>query len=153
DQYRIRRIDPTGTITTIAGTGTNGSSGDGDGGPATSAAIGLVSSLAIDASGNLYLAESVNNRVRMINAASVITTIAGTGATGSSGDGGPAVAATLSSPEGLAVGANGTLYIADQGNNRVRAITGGTINMFAGTGAPGFSGEGGMATAAELDAP
>ena len=135
--HRIRRIDATtGLITTIAGTGTAGYSGDN--GPATAAQLDLPTALAIDASGNLYLADTANHRIREINATTgIITTIAGNGTQGFSGDNGPATAASIDSPTGLALDAANNLYLADTHNNRIRRIdaTTGLITTIAGTGA------------------
>ena len=119
--YRIRKISANGFISTYAGTGVNGSSGDG--GLAASAQLANVFGLALDSQGNLFLSESSTNKVRRISAGSgIITTVAGNGQAGYSGDGGPATLAALSIPNGLAVGSDGTLYIADRGNSRIRAV-------------------------------
>lgn len=131
DRGRIRKIDPNGIITTIAGTGTFGFSGDG--GPATVAQVGLTLALAADTHGNLYLA--ADNRIRRIAADGVITTIAGTGAYGFSGDGGPAAQARIGTASAIAVDTDGTLFFADIGHHRVRAITpAGMITTVAGNG-------------------
>ncbi|MCM3882630.1 serine/threonine protein kinase, partial [Frankia sp. R82] len=123
----------------MAGTGTGGFSGDG--GPATHAQLGNPSGVAVDTTGALYIADWGSNRVRRVGTDGTITTVAGTGAPGSSGDGGPATHAQLRNPNGVAVDTTGALYIADQDNNRVRRVgTDGTITTVAGTGAPGSSG-------------
>jgi TonB family protein len=128
----IRRITPDGKISTIAGNGTAGFSGDG--GPATSAQLGFVFDVAVDASGNLYIADTGNNRVRKVTPGGVISTLAGTGALGFRGDGGPAVSAELLTPAGITVDAAGNVYIADTGNARVRKVTpDGVIRTIAGT--------------------
>jgi sugar lactone lactonase YvrE len=150
--YRVRRIALGGIITTFAGSGVLGDSGDG--GPATAAAIGEVHGLAADASGNVYLADYTHHRVRRVDAAGVISTLAGTGSADYSGDGGPAVAAALSSPVGLALDGSGGLLIADAGNNRVRRVdAAGIITTMAGTGSAGYSGDEGPALQAELNFP
>ena len=202
---RVRKVNPTGRITTFAGTGVPGFSGDG--GPATSARLYAPHGVAVDGQGNVYIADSYNQRVRKVNPAGTITTIAGTGRPGVSGDGGPcdlgdddlpaggsggcagerlhlrrehpraqgdpggtirtfagggssfgdggpATSAQLRSPYGVAVDGQGNVYIADFPDHRVRKVSaGGTITTFAGTGAGGFSGDGGPATSARLYAP
>ncbi|MGP0075647.1 MAG: IPT/TIG domain-containing protein [Bryobacteraceae bacterium] len=121
-----------GTVTTIAGSGNSPYFG-GDGGPATSAQMYSPSGIVVDSSGNWYIADTSNNRIRMVTSAGVISTIAGTGAAGSSGDSGPAAAAELNSPHGIAIDSSNNLYIADSGNNEVRKITpAGTITTIAG---------------------
>ena len=147
---RIRRIDASGVITTIAGTGDPGFSGDG--GPATEADLGNVAGVAIDARGNVYSAG--NGRVRKIEPSGVITTVAGTGDWGFSGDGGPAADASLSGPSAVAVDAGGNVYIADSGNHTVRRVDAdGIITTLAGTGERGYGGDGGSASAAQLNGP
>ena len=141
-----------GTIRTLAGTAAPGWSGDG--GPATAAALDQPTALAYDAAGNLFVAE-LGGRIRRVDAATgTISTYAGVGGEGFGGDGGPATAAQLNRPHGLAVGADGTLYFADTFNHRVRRISpAGTITTLAGTGVPGGAGDGGPASAAELNMP
>ncbi|HEY1552243.1 MAG TPA: hypothetical protein VGG28_30660 [Kofleriaceae bacterium] len=152
DNNRIRRVDTAGTITTIAGTGSAGFGGDG--GPATSAALFSPGALAFDASGNLYVVDVLNERIRKIDGTGVITTIAGNGIVGFSGDGGPATSATLSAPSGLVVDSAQNIYISDQNNHRVRKIaTTGIIMTVAGNGAPSKDGDGGPATSAGLELP
>ncbi len=147
--HRVRRIGPDGVITTVAGTGRRGSSGDG--GPASEAYLWSPTGLALDQHGNLYVAERGNHQVRRIDPDGVITTIAGTGASGYSGDGGSATEARLNEPGGLAVDAGGALYIADVGNHRIRKVDAArTITTVAGSGEAGFGGDGGPATAASL---
>jgi uncharacterized protein (TIGR03437 family) len=149
---RIRRVTPNGIVTTIAGTGVEGFSGEG--GAAASAMLGRPVALAVDAVGNLYFADSTNQRVRRIGVDGVITTVAGNGVDAYSGDGGPAVSASLGFPLGVAFDAAGNLYVADGDNNRVRRITpGGIISTIAGNGHGGFSGDGGPATAASINIP
>ena len=151
----IRRVDSaSGTITTIAGNHTYGYSGDG--GPATSAALYFSQGVAVDAAGNLYIADTYNFVIRRVAAASgTITTIAGNHTYGYSGDGGPATSAELSNPSGVAVDAAGNLYIADPNNSVIRrvAAAGGTITTIAGNHTSGYSGNGGPATSAALYFP
>ena len=150
--HRIRKVDSTGTITTIAGTGLYGFSGDG--GAATAAQLGFPYGVAVDGADNLYIADRSNQRIRKVDSAGTITTIAGTGEGGFSGDGGPATVAELSSPYGVAVDGAGNLYIVDWFNQRIRKVdSAGTITTIAGTDLYGFSGDGGAATAAQLDSP
>lgn len=150
---RVRKISPNGVISTVAGTGTSGYSGDG--GSASSAQLSGSRGVALDASGNLYVADYSNQRIRMVAPNGTITTLAGTGAQGSSGDGGPAVNAQLNNPSGVAVDASGNVYIADSGSNRVRKVSpSGAISTVAGTNAAGdYSGDGGPATSARLGNP
>jgi uncharacterized repeat protein (TIGR01451 family) len=141
-----------GIITTVAGNGSSGYSGDG--GPATSAKLYEPYGIAVDASGNLYIADRFNYRVRMVSTSGVIKTVAGNGSCCYAGDGGAATSALLGAPSGVAVDASGDLYIADTSNNRIRKVNpAGIITTVAGNGAYGFSGEGGAATAARLEAP
>ncbi len=140
-------------ITTVAGNGILGYSGDG--GPATAAKLHLPGKVITDASGNIYIADSWGHRVRKVdNATGIITTIAGTGVAGYNGDGIPATSAKLNDPCGLALDANGDLYIADINNNRIRKIdhNTGVITTMAGNGINAFSGDGGPATSASLGA-
>jgi len=149
---RVRVVGHTTPITAYAGTGTPGYSGDG--GPATAAQLNQPSALAVDSAGNLYIADTANNVVRKVTLAGIITTFAGTGQPGYSGDNGQATAATLRAPGGLAVDAAGDVFIADTGNNVVREVSpSGIITTFAGTGTPGFSGNGKLATKAQLQGP
>ena len=124
--HRIRKVDSTGTITTIAGTGEIGfyaGGFGGDGGPAVEALLDVPSGVAMDGAGNLYIADRGNNRIRRVDSTGTITTIAGTGEPGYSGDGGPALQAQLNDPIGVATDGVGNLYIADTGNNRIRVLT------------------------------
>jgi hypothetical protein len=173
---RIRMVAPNGTITTVVGNGygvgiVGGYSGDG--GPATSAELNNPSGVTVDASGNLYIADTLNQRIREVTPGGTITTVAGNGscaikdANGKcfSGDGGPATSAELLYPTGLALDASGNLYIADWGNERIRKVTpDGTISTVAGNGSPSctssngvatacYGGDGGPATNAELSGP
>lgn len=139
-------------ISTVAGTGVQGFGGDG--GPATSAQMNFAYGVAADGAGAIYIVDSANHRVRRVDAAGTIATVAGTGVAGYGGDGGPAVAAQLNEPRGIALDAAGNLYVADLNNHRIRRVdAGGTITTVAGTGAAGFSGDGGAATAAQLNSP
>jgi hypothetical protein len=148
---RIRKVDINGIITTVAGNGTAGSSGDGT--AATNAGLGPTG-VAVDGSGNLFIADSRNNRIRKVNTSGIITTLAGNGAAGSSGDGAAATNASLSYPFGLAVDASGNVFMADTQNNRIRKVnTSGIITTVAGSGAQGYSGDGGAATNASLAFP
>jgi hypothetical protein len=161
NNYRLRKVNPVGQMTTIAGTGTlcyqfnNSSAICGDGGPATSAPIGPPFGIITDANGNLYYSEDTYGCtcVRKIDSGGVIHTVAGGGTSGL-GDGGPATSASLTAPAGLVLDANGNLYIADYGSYRVRKVnTFGIITTIAGNGTAGFSGDGGPATSAELSLP
>ena len=154
DRYnnRIRKL-AAGAISTIAGNGSYNFFGDG--GPATSAALGLsmgVNGMALDATGNLYFVDSLNNRVRKVTPTGTISTVAGNGTSGYNGDGITATAAQLNVPTGVAVDAAGTIYIADSGNNRIRTVSSGTISTIAGSAA-GFSGDTGPASSALLNNP
>ena len=150
--HRIRKVDTTGTISTIAGTGKPGFSGDG--GPATEAQLNFPGGVAVDGAGNLYIVDRANSRVRKVDTAGTITTIAGTGERGFSEDGGPAIEADLNDPRATAVDGAGNLYIVDGGNHRVHKVdTTGTITTIAGTEERGFSGDGGPATEAQLNFP
>jgi sugar lactone lactonase YvrE len=143
---------PTPTIITVAGTGSAGFSGDG--GPATSARLQTPEGVTADSSGTLYIADSGNHRVRQVARDGVITTVAGTGSPGYGGDGGPATAAQLHFPYGVAVDSSGTLYIAEFGNHRVRQVArDGVITTVAGTGSAGHRGDNGPAVAAQLNNP
>ena len=149
---RIRRISAsTGIVTTIVGNGTRGPSGDG--GPATAAGIYWPEGIALDQAGDLYVSEAGAGRIRRVSAASgFISTIAGGG---SCGDGGAALSAILAGPTGVAVDRVGNVYLADPGNHRVRVVgaSTGVISTVAGTGIPGFAGDGGPGVNASLDSP
>jgi len=149
---RIRKVDTSGIITTFAGTGAAGFSGDG--GPATSATIQGPDGMAFDSFGNLFFCDFFNHRIRKIDTLGVITTIAGTGIVGYTGDGGPATAATLQNPTGLIIDMFNNLFIVDEYNHVIRAVNGaGVISTVAGNGTAGFSGDGGLAINAELNQP
>ena len=147
---RIRKVIPNGTISTIAGVGAQSY---GDGGPATSAALNHPQGVVADGAGNFYIADTRNHRVRKVSAAGIITTVAGNGIQGFSGDGGPGALASLDQPRGLELGPGGELYIADFQNGRVRKVSStGIIATFAGGGGPQL-GDGGPAVDAEVTSP
>jgi uncharacterized repeat protein (TIGR01451 family) len=149
---RVRRVDASGIITTVAGTGVTGFSGDG--GAATSAQLITPQAVTLDAAGNLYVADSGNLRIRKVDASGNISTVAGNGEPGYSGDGGPATAAQLVPAYGLAADSSGNLYVADSSNSVIRKIdSSGIITTVAGNGTAGFSGDGGAATGAEVQNP
>ena len=149
---RIRKVDTSGVITTVAGDGTEGYGGDN--GPAVSAQLRYPNDVALDGSGNLYIADNSNHRIRKVDTTGVITTVAGTGVRGFDGDGGQAAAARLANPSGVALDGSGNLYIADDGNDRIRKVdTTGVITTVAGDGTGGFSGDGGQAVLAQLRSP
>jgi len=149
---RIRKVSPSGIISTVAGNGTLGFSGDG--GSATSAALAHPANVALDAAGNLYIADTGGAHVRKVGASGVISTVAGNGAYRFAGDGGAAIGASISYPSGVALDAAGNLYIADMSNNRIRKVSpSGIISTVAGNGIEGFSGDGGPATRASLYTP
>jgi sugar lactone lactonase YvrE len=149
--HRIRKVDLSGTINTIAGTGFNGYGGDG--GPATAAAVYSPHGVAFDNSGNLLICDNLNNRIRKIDAGGIITTIAGTGMPGHSGDGGPATLSTMSQPYGITVDISGNIYIADRANYIRKISPAGIITSIAGTGVAGYNGDGIAATTAQLNQP
>ena len=145
---RIRKISH-GDVTTIAGNGTKGYGGDN--GPAGSAELANPEGVAVDSNGNLYIADTFNNRIRKISNG-IITTVTGGGTSGL-GDDGPPTSAQLADPFGIAVDSAGNLYIADYGNNRIRKVSNGVITTVAGNGTYGFGGDGGPATSAMLAGP
>jgi uncharacterized protein (TIGR03437 family) len=147
---RVRKVTGT-TISTIAGSGVFSYSGDG--GPATAAQLNAPEAVAVDASGNIYIADTANNVVRQISPKGVIGTIAGNGTAGFGGDGGAATSAQLSAPQGVAVDASGNVFVSDTANARVRKISGGTITTVAGSGTQGYTGDGAAATSAQLNTP
>jgi sugar lactone lactonase YvrE len=152
DSSRIREVGSNGIITTVAGNGTPGSSGDG--GAATNAKLNNPQGAAVDATGNLFIADTGNERIRKVGTNGIITTVAGTGTASYFGDGGAATNAKLNYPWGVAVDASGDLFIADCYNNRIREVgTNGIITTEAGNGTPGSSGDGGAAISAELNNP
>ena len=151
---RIRKIAAaTGVISTVAGNGSFGFSGDG--GPASNAQLSSPWGVAVGANGDIYIADANNNRVRKVDSAGKISTVAGNGTFGYTGDGGAATSATMSFVGGVAVSATGDLYIADYSNNVVRKVTAATgiITTIAGNGTAGYSGDGAAATGAQLWGP
>jgi uncharacterized protein (TIGR03437 family) len=160
DQFnnRIRKVTPGGTISTVAGNGTAGYAGDG--GPAVDAEINTPTGIRGDSAGNLYIADAGNQRIRKVNRSGIISTIAGNGSVGYSGDGGPAVDAGFYNPVRVAILPNGNILVADQSDHRVRLINSSTgiISTFAGNGigtpeTGAFSGDGGRAISASLNNP
>jgi uncharacterized protein (TIGR03437 family) len=154
--YRVRKVDSNGRISTVAGSGQiiSYTGGNGDGGPATSAFV-VPYAVAVDSAGNLYVADGlINNRVRKVTPDGVIATVAGSGAGSYSGDGGPATQAGIYQPSGVAVDSAGNIFIADTGDERVRRVgADGTISTIAGTGELQTSGDGGPAASAALTNP
>lgn len=147
---RIRKITAGGAVSTLAGNGTSGFSGDG--GPATAAAFHSPVGVAADASGNIYVADINNLRIRKITSAGIVSTLAGNGNPGFSGDGGPGTAAEFKYPYGIAADAAGNLYVGDEENNRIRKITpAGVVSTFAGDGNAGYINATGAA--AEFNTP
>ncbi|MCI0625520.1 MAG: IPT/TIG domain-containing protein [Acidobacteria bacterium] len=156
DYLRIRKMNPAGVMTTVAGTGADwGDQGfGGDGGPAIAARFNNPSDLAVDAGGNLFIADTENHRIRKVTPDGTITTVAGNGELGFSGDGGSATSARIHFPTGIMVDRAGNLFIADAGNNRIRKVSAtGVISTIAGSGTAGFSGDFGPATSAQLHRP
>ena len=151
----IRKVDfITGVITTVVGTGTAGSAGDG--GAATLAQLDGPQDVFVASNGDLYIADTGSHKVRKVSAATgVITTVIGDGTSGNTGDGGAATLARLASPRSVVVAANGDIYVSDRPNDRVRKVTAatGVITAFAGTGTAGYLGDGGAASAARLRTP
>ncbi len=151
--YRIRKVNTSGIITTVAGSGSFGYSGDG--GPATAAQFGAVNDVVFDTAGNMFIADFDFHVIRKVSTAGVISTYVGSGTAGFAGDGGAATAAKLNHPGCLAFDVSGNMFITDQGNDCIRKVTpAGVISTAVGQGgATGFSGDGGQATAARLNAP
>ena len=160
---RVRKVDTTGTITTVAGNGTQGYNGDNI--SATSAELYSPSGIALGGPGTIYICDFGNSRIRKVDSTGTITTVAGTGAAGYTGDSIPATSAEINLPKGIAVDSTGNLYIADQGNSRIRAVfannetllgvsgAAGNIYTVAGNGTGGFLGNSTPATLAELSGP
>ena len=131
-QWENTKDPPAGLLTTVAGTGGWGSGGDG--GPALSASLAAPRGLALDPAGNLYIADTGNNEIRMVTPDGIITTVAGNGTQGFSGDGGPATSAQLNYPVAVAVDASGNLFIVDRQNNRIQLLNStGVISTVAGS--------------------
>ncbi len=150
--HRIRKVAPNGTISTIAGNGTPGYNGDGI--LATAAQLNTPRAITVDNDGNILITDTMNRRIRKIDSNGIISTIAGTGQFGGSGNGGPATAARLSTPSDIVVDSAGTIFIADEQNNRIRSIDqNGIIRNVAGNGTYGFGGDGGPAKSALLGNP
>lgn len=152
DNNIISRVDTQGNMTTFAGTGESGF--DGDGGKASEAKLKLPAGLTFDKEGNLYIADRNNHRVRKVDTSGRITTVAGNGIAGFSGDGGKATQAMLNLPSGVAIDDDGNIYISDRSNERVRVVNNkGIITTIAGNGEDGFKGDSGPATQAHLSKP
>ncbi len=150
--HRVKLVGIDGILTTVAGTGVPGYSGDD--GPAAQAALNQPSDLVLDVKGNLYIADRANHRVRRVGTDGVITTIAGTGGAGYSGDGSGARFEKLNQPSGLALDTQGNLYIADRANHRIRKVApNNVISTVAGTGRAGYSGDGGAGAQAAINDP
>ncbi len=149
---RCRKVDAAGIITTIAGDGTHGYTGDSS--LATASELYYPTGVAVDAKGNIYIADQFNNAIRKIDTAGIITTFAGNGTTGFSGDSGIATTAQLWHPADVGIDGRGNVYIVDQDNSRIRKVdTFGIITTFAGTGAPGYNGDSILADTAQLNFP
>lgn len=152
----VRKVDPSGTITTVAGDPEKAGGFFGDGGPAKNAAMSDPNGIALDAAGNLYIADTNNHRIRKVDLAGIITTVAGTGTAGFSGDGGAATSAELDAPFGVRADTVGNLFIADSNNNVIRKVDlTGKISTVAGNfgAGAGYTGDGGPATSAQLAFP
>lgn len=152
ENERIRMVDTSGAITTVAGNGN--ASFSGDGGPATDAELNEPSGVAVDAGGDLYIADFSNNRIRKVTPDGVISTVAGDGQFSYDGDGGQAIDAGIGTPSAVAVDGSGNLYIADFNNSNIRKVTpAGVITTVAGGNMAGYSGDGGPATSAQINGP
>ena len=150
--HRVLEAAPQPLVVTAAG---NGAPGDaGDGGPARLAQLNQPSACALDSAGNLFIADTFSHRIRKVDLSGAISTVAGTGAAGFSGDEGAAIAGSINAPRGVVVDDNGDIFIADTGNNRIREVTpDGVIHSIAGQAGAGFSGDGGPAVSARINAP
>ncbi|HYM12490.1 MAG TPA: hypothetical protein VEU62_17265 [Bryobacterales bacterium] len=155
DNHRVRKVDTSGNITTVAGDGDlYAEPGNGNGGPATSAGLNAPAGLALDAAGNLYICDTYNTEVRKVKPDGTIVPFAGSGQHSYGGDGGPAVYAAMDFPAGITADAAGNVYIADQHNDRIRKVdTNGIITTIAGNGEQGYCGDGGPAVKACLNYP
>jgi len=153
DNWRVRRVSPAGIVSSVAGNGSYGAGGDGS--LAINASFSDVTDIALDAAGNLYIADASNRRIRRVTPNGIVAIVAGTGIQGSSGDGGLAINAALNRPISVTVDAAGNLYICDSSNHNIRRVNlaSGIITTYAGNGLPAFSGDGGLATAASLNFP
>ena len=147
----VRVVTSGGIINVFAGNGTWGLSGDG--GPSTASQLALPTGIGFDAVSHLYIADTGNSKVRVVDSGMRITTFAGTGKSGYSGDGGAATKAQLSYPTGVGVDPSGNVYISDTLNNRIRKVGSGIITTYGGNGTAGFSGDGGPATSAKINSP
>jgi signal peptidase I len=147
----VRKVTPAGTVSQVAGTGTAGFNGDG--GAATAAQVNAPIGLAIDSAGNIYIADTSNNRIRKVTSGGTISTIAGGGANTACSFSGAATSVSLNSPYEIAVDSSTNVFIADTNNNCVRKLAAGTISQVAGTGTASYSGDGGAAIAATLNGP
>jgi uncharacterized protein (TIGR03437 family) len=152
DNHRVLLVPAQGVVSTVAGNGAQGMAGDN--GAAPLAELNQPTACALDSAGNLYIADTYNHRIRKVDTTGAITTVAGNGAPGESGDEGPAQAASLNTPRGLAVDDNGNIYISDTGNSCIRQVTSdGLIHLIGGAATAGFSGDGGPALSAWLNTP
>jgi uncharacterized protein (TIGR03437 family) len=153
DNWRVRRVTPAGIVSTVAGNGTYGATGDGV--QAINASFSDVTDVALDAAGNLYIADASNHRIRKVTPGGIVTTVAGTGVQGSSGDRGLAINATLNRPISVALDTASNLYICDSSNHNVRQVSlaSGIITTYAGNGTAAYFGDLGLATAASLNFP
>src|SRR5579872_137042 len=150
--HRIRQVSSSGTITTVAGNGTAGYTGDGSG--ATGAELNAPLGIAVDSSGNLYIADTANAVVRKVTSGGTISTIAGSNSAGPGYSGeGAATGNQLFAPSAVIVDSSGNVYISDTGNSRIRKVSGGNISTIAGNGIPGYGGDSGLATNAEINGP
>jgi sugar lactone lactonase YvrE len=149
---QVRVVNSAGIINALAGNGGWGSRGDG--GPATSAKLAAPTGVTVDSVHDVFIADTGNSKVRVVNAAGIIGTFAGTGSYGYGGDNGPASSAMLAAPTGVGIDPSGNIYISDTGNNRIRQVnTSNIISTYAGTGTAGYSGDGGPATKAQINSP